>query len=295
MTIAILLAAAAVAQGHASVTPVSSDLNDYNLSLDGAEQVMVFARSEAEFRNARILIAEKSGAGWSAPVPISFSDERYADSDPWLTPDGKMLYFISDRPAEGREQGRTDYDIWRSNRTVEGWSPPEHLGPEVNSRGQELGPELHDGTLFFSSARKSGLGVLDIYRAEVVGGQFEPAKLIEGPFNTDSSESDFTLSSDGKSALFWRLLDDRGTIHISYREHDRWSEPVPLADPINSGPFNFTPSFSADGRQIRYASTVEREGQEIGLADIYEAPLPDRRESPAGAGQQPASSTSPTN
>ena len=295
LTIAILLAAAALAQNSASATPVSSNLNDYNLSLDGVEQVMVFARSEAEFRNARILIAERSGAGWSAPVPISFTDDRYADSDPWLTPDGKTLYFISDRPAEEREQGRTDYDIWQSNRTADGWSPPEHLGREVNSRGQELAPELHDGALFFSSARKNGVGGLDIYRAEVVGGRLQPAELVEGPFNTISSESDFTLSSDGQSALFWRSLDGRGTIHISYRDLDRWSDPVPLAAPINSGPFNFTPSFSADGRQIRYASTVEREGQENGLADIFESQLPDRRDTPAGAGPQPASSTSPIN
>jgi Tol biopolymer transport system component len=210
------------------------------------------------------------------PTPISFSDERYSDSDPWLTPDGRTLYFISDRPAPGRNSNRTDYDIWRATRTVRGWSSPERLGPEVNGAGQELGPELHQARLYFSSARRSGAGGLDIYQARQDGSGFETATRLEGPFNTPESESDFTLSPDGKSAMFWRSLVGRGTIHIAYAIGSGWSQPVPLPEGINAGPFNFTPSFSADGNRIRYASTFEREGQASGLADIYEARLPRR-------------------
>lgn len=110
--IAVLLLAAAYGTGLMS--HVSTDLNDYNLSLDRRDRLLVFGRSEAEFRNARIYIAERRGNLWSTPRLIDFSDDRYADSDPWLTPDGKTLYFISDRPGAGRERGRTDYDIWRS-------------------------------------------------------------------------------------------------------------------------------------------------------------------------------------
>ena len=277
MTLVLILMAATVVQhAVAPSSSVNSALNEYNLSLDEAERVMVFARSEAEFKKARILIAERSSDGWSTPSLISFSDERYADSDPWLTPDGGTLYFISDRPAVGRESGRTDYDIWRSRRTVDGWSAPEHLGAEVNGRGQELGPELHDDTLYFSSARRSGVGGLDIYRARVDGQAFEPATLLGGPFNSASSDSDFTLSADGTAAMFWRSTGDLAIIHISYRGQGGWSSPAPLPTTINSGPFNFTPAFSSDARRIRYSSTLERAGQPKGLADVHEAQLPSR-------------------
>ena len=272
--ISILMVAAMLQQTSSAIDLANSAQNDYNLSFDAAEQVMVFARSEAEFRKAQIFISEKEGEAWSQPAPISFSDVRYVDSDPWLTPDGKALYFISDRPAQGREEHRTDYDIWRSIRTAEGWSTPEHLGPQVNGPGQELGPELHEGVLYFASARRSGLGGLDIYRASLSNQTFEEAELLEGPFNTASSDSDFTLSADGTMAMFWRSIGETGVIHLSHRNEGGWSVPVPLPASINAGSFNFTPSFSSDGRRIRFASTLDRPNQKEGLADLYEAQLP---------------------
>lgn len=272
----VLSLAAAPALALALPDGLASPLNDYNPSLDQDERTMVFARSEAEFRGAKIYVAQRSAEGWSAPQPIDFSDPRYADSDPWLTPDGQTLYFISDRPAPSRAEGRRDYDIWRARREANGWSAPERLGDAVNSAGQELGPELHGGVLTFSSARRSGAGGLDIYQAAVAGDGFAPASLLPGPFNTAASESDFTLSPDGRAAMFWRSEGTRGVIHIAYREGDGWSVPQPLPDSINIGPFNFTPAFSRDGTRVRFATTRERPGQASGLADIHEAALPAR-------------------
>ncbi len=276
----LLLLAAAPVQGAPSaelVAPLSSPLNDYNASMDDAQLTLVVARSEADFAKAKIMIATRRSASeaWSEPRPIAFSDDRWADSDPWLTPDGRTLYFISTRPAPGREEDRKDYDIWRAHRTADGWSAPEHLGPGVNGRGQELGPELHNGTLYFASARKSGKGGLDIYQAAATPEGFAAATLLDGPLNTEASESDFTLSRDGRAVLFWRS-GPAGTaaIHMARRTDAGWSDPAPLPEAINLGPFNFTPSFSRDGKSIVYASTRSREGQDAGLADIYRAPLP---------------------
>lgn len=278
-TVASLAAASALAApgGQAQLLSFfSSARNDYNFSPDAAERTAVFARSDADFANARIMIAEKRNGNWTRPAPISFSDERWADSDPWLAPDGRTLFFISTRPAAGREEGRQDYDIWRSRRTQAGWSEPEHLGAGVNSRGQELGPELHGGTLYFSSARRSGKGGLDIYSAPVEGDGFGEARPIDGPFNGAESESDFTLSRDGSTALFWRMVEGRGLIHVSRRSGGGWTAPEALPESINHGPFNFTPSIARDGRSFWYASTRERPGQEAGLADIFVAALPRR-------------------
>ncbi len=273
----LLLAVAAIAATArpTMIAPLSSDLNDYNLGTDGGERTLVFARSEAEFRNARIMVASRVGSGWSDPQPIGFSDERYADSDPWLTPNGRTLFFISNRPAEGRDPSRTDYDIWRSHLTAQGWSAPERLSDEVNSAGQELGPELHDGVLYFSSARRSGRGGLDIYTARRTATGFERAAPLDGALNTPASESDFTLSPDGERALFWRGGGGgTASIYLARRTPSGWSEPQPLSASVNHGPFNFTPSFAPDGRSLWYASTRPRTGQAAGLADLYQAPLP---------------------
>jgi hypothetical protein len=262
------LAAIGAAGTARMVGDVSSPFNDYNLSYDRAERIRVFARSAADFADARIYVSEKRGARWSEPKQISFADPRYNDSDPWLTPDGKTLYFASSRPTAARPD-KTDLDLWRSRRGREGaWSAPEHLGEAVNGPGPELGPEYHGGTLYFSSVRK-GEGGLDIYSSRESAGGFEAPAPIAGPFNSAASESDFTLSADGHRAAFWRMVGDRGILHAASRSGGGWSEPRPLPGNVNIGPFNFTPSFTRDGKSLRFASTRARDGQEEGMADIF--------------------------
>jgi hypothetical protein len=251
------------------MSDVSSPANDYNLSYDRAERIRVFARSGADFADARIYVSEKKGSRWSEPRQISFADPRYSDSDPWLTPDGGTLYFASTRPTAARP-GKKDLDLWRSRRGAGGsWSAPEHLGESVNGPGPELGPEYHSGALYFSAVRKGGRGGLDIYAAREGAGGFGDPVPLAGPFNTAASESDFTLSADGRRALFWRMIGDKGVLHSAARTRAGWSDPSPLGDAVNIGPFNFTPSFGRDASTLRFASTRSRPGQAEGMADIF--------------------------
>lgn len=262
---------AAQSDGPRRLERFSSDLNDYNLSMDRGERIAVFARSQANFADAHILVSHKQDGKWSEPRPISFTDSRYSDSDPWLTPDGQWLYFISSRPTADRPD-KKDLDIWRAHRTRGEWTAPENLGPSINSAGPELGPELHRGILYFGSVRPGGKGGLDLYQAKANGAGFGNPEPLDGPFNSAESEGDPTFSRDGRTALFWR--GKQGKLMISRRIASGWSEPAALPEQINIGPFNFTPSFTADGRHFTFASTHPREGQAEGMADIYIVLLP---------------------
>ena len=248
---------------------VSSERSDYNLSVSDDGQTIVFARSDAGFANARIMVVEGGPRGRSTPVPIGFSDARYRDSDPWLTPDGRTLYFVSDRPTAARPDKR-DLDIWRSSRGADGrWGAPEHLGDEVNGKGEELGPELHDGVLYFGSARRSGLGGLDIYQAKARPGGFHRAQPMPTPINSAASEGDFTLSRDGRLALFWRQVGERGLLHVSRRTaNGGWTTPRALPDSINVGAFNFTPALNPSGTRLTFAA-IRRAGGAAETADVY--------------------------
>src|SRR6266550_6353986 len=227
----ILLVAAAAA-GLSATAPqlqsrFSSPDNDYNPSFDASEHLIVFARSKAEFKDAHIYVSRRIADGWVDPEPIAFTDARFSDSDPWLTPDGRTMYFVSNRPTVA-EPDKKDLDIWRSQRTERGWSAPEHVAG-VSSPGPELGPELHDGVLTFSSVRKGGPGGFDIYAAKRGTHGFEAPRLLAGPFNSAESDSDFTLSFDGRTAAFWRGRKDGASIYLSHRTATGWSTPVKLA------------------------------------------------------------------
>jgi hypothetical protein len=68
---------------------------------------------------------------------------------PSLSPDGRLLFFISDRPG-----GYGDYDIWMTRRAshTAAWEPAVNLGPTINSPDVDLGGCLApDGsTLYFA-------------------------------------------------------------------------------------------------------------------------------------------------
>jgi hypothetical protein len=151
---------------------LSTNANEYNPSLSPDGRTLVFARSAADFRTPAILVSRLERGEWSTPRPVPFADPRFGDSDPTFAPDGRTLYFISDRPAPGRDASRRDLDLWRVRFDAGRWGTPEHLGNEVNGPGQELGPAWHDGWLYFGSTRGGQARMLDLFRARDTGEGF---------------------------------------------------------------------------------------------------------------------------
>lgn len=271
----------AAREGAAKLTGegwLSGTRNDYNLSLDAAGQRMGFARSDAGFKNSRIWVARREGRGWSEPAQVPFSDPRYKDSDPWLTPEGDTLYFVSNRPVRG-DAPNTSLDIWRAAVRADGFGTPEHLAG-VASAGDELGPELHDGVLYFNSSRKDGPAQLSIYRAQAKGNGFDAPQALTAPFNEGRIQGDFTLSPDGKVAVFWSRRGESEELDLfaSCRGPHGWATAARLPAPLNGAGMDFTPSFSADGNTLYFASlrgadgAADPNGLLNGQSNLYTVP-----------------------
>ena len=81
-----------------------------------------------------------------------------------VSPDGKHLYFSSNRPG-----GFGMYDIYKANINDDGTlSDVENLGQNVNSEGQEGFPFFsNDNVLYFSSDGHLGIGGLDVFLFKV--------------------------------------------------------------------------------------------------------------------------------
>lgn len=158
-------------------------------------------------------------------------------------------------------------NIWRSDLVEDRWTAPGPIS-KANSAGVELGPEVHGDQLTFNSTRSGGAGGLDIWSMPLAGDA--PPQPLPSPINSKANEGDFTLSRNGRVALFWS---DRlggaggGDIWLSVKRGDTWSEPVNLGDRVNSPGFDFTPSLSADERTLYFASV--RASGAPGLADLY--------------------------
>lgn len=116
---------------------------------------MIFLSADANFTNYRLLSLRCEGGAWGKPAPLPFSSAPpVLEADPFLTPDGKRLYYISTRHDPKHE----DFDIWFVDRLSNGaWSEPTRLPEPVNSPASELLPRQDaQGRLYFGSARAGG-------------------------------------------------------------------------------------------------------------------------------------------
>lgn len=88
-----------------------------------------------------------------------FTNNAAATGFPSLSPDGKSLYFVSDRSG-----GFGGFDIYKSMRIGSGWSEPRNLGESINTTGDEITPSSDGENLFFASTQHNGFGGFDIFK-----------------------------------------------------------------------------------------------------------------------------------
>jgi len=125
--------------------------------------LLFFTRS-ADLANSQLWISNKVGPVWGEPVKMEFCVETSQYLSPSISDDGMTLLFASNMPG-----GQGGNDIWMSqyDKGTKKWGAPVNLGPEINTPGDDNYPFIHDdGTLYFSSTGRLGMGGLDIYKAE---------------------------------------------------------------------------------------------------------------------------------
>lgn len=193
-----LLAACAIPSG------VNSPAIETGGSFHPSGTMFVFARAAGRWGDsgrAVLHVTHNVDGRWSTPAPLPFSG-LHDDSDPFFTPDGRQLLFISDRPADGPASD----DVWRVRYLDGDWGVPERLGPEINSAFREFSPVMvGDGSIYFASMRPGGTGQGDLYISYPVDGEWS-APVPLSPINTAESELNFALCPGGEVAYFARSI-----------------------------------------------------------------------------------------
>jgi Tol biopolymer transport system component len=196
---------------------------------------------------------------WTSPVTILIHDV-YSFNDPFLTPDEKKLFFISDRPLSGQGP-KKDYDIWYVERQSGKWSEPINAGKNINSEKNEYYISFtKSGKMYFSSniADKEGKNNFDIYSSEFRGGKFEPPVRLGPGVNSPHYEADVFVAPDESFLVFATNRPEglgSGDLHISFRDaNGSWTTSRSLGNNINTERNDFCPYVSPDGKYLFYAS-----------------------------------------
>lgn len=167
---------------------LNGSLHDGPASFSNEGTFMAFTRNNYRAKN-KIKVVElqiwfsnfKEGK-WSKPIPFNYNNTAYSVGQPCLTPDGNTLYFASDKPG-----GFGGVDLYKTNKDTSGvWQKPINLGDKINTEGDEMFPflETKNGTFFFSSNGRFGLGGLDIFIAKLNGTEFSQPYNAGFPLNT---------------------------------------------------------------------------------------------------------------
>jgi Tol biopolymer transport system component len=219
---------------------------------------------------------EGLGAPWGPPRNLGPMINTAGSSTgvPNLAPDGRRLFFGSDRPG-----GFGSTDLWVARRDDPkddfAWKTPVNLGSAINSSGGK------DSPVFFED-RETRVTTLYFTRFDGPGGSFETPdenwNIYVSKLRTDGSfgpgvrvpelnslfrNTRMAVRSDGLEMFLTSnrpggIGPDKLNLNIwvstRARTRDRWSTPVDLGSPINVGASDRGPALSFDGTTLYFGS-----------------------------------------
>ena len=145
-----------------------------------------------------IKVGEFNQPEWGALAPFEHNDPEYNTGHPCISPEGRRLYFVSDRPG-----GQGGTDIWYSDNLGGEWGAPKNMGPKVNTSGNEMYPYVTaDSVLYFSSNGHPGLGGYDLFYCRL--GASGPGGVLNlgAPLNSRFDDRNLILMKDDSTGFF---------------------------------------------------------------------------------------------
>lgn len=168
------------------------------LSNDG--QRMLIYRDDNK-ANGDIYESLLNGTAWSEPTKLPEPiNSPYMESSASISPDGKTIYFVSNRPS-----GLGGLDIWYCSKNKEGkWGEAINLGAPVNSEGDEEGVFIHpDGkTIYFSARKHNNPSGYDIFYTYNQNGKWSSPKNLGVGINSLADDVYFVMEANGKVGYY---------------------------------------------------------------------------------------------
>lgn len=173
------------------------------ITVDG--QWMYFTacgRSDSE-GSCDIYRAKHTPEGWGEVENLGKPlNSKAWDAHPSISPDGKTLYFVSNRAG-----GKGKKDIWMARQKADGtFMPPVNLGDSINTSAEEMSPYIHpdNQTLYFTSKGWLGMGGFDLYKStrKTNKNEWTTPKNLGYPINTVNDEVGLIVNAKGDKAYY---------------------------------------------------------------------------------------------
>ena len=187
-----------------------NDIHDANATISNDGNTMYFTRDNVNKRNKKIYDrkgtthlkiykATLKDSLWSEVTELPFNDNVYSTGHPALSPDNKTLFFVSDRDG-----GLGQTDIYSVAINQDGsYGEPVNLGEKINTEGKEVFPFVaKDSTLYFSSDGFLNLGLLDIFKSNIIKDQDAQAVNLGAPYNSGYDDFAYFVDPNDEAGYF---------------------------------------------------------------------------------------------
>jgi|GEM_PF-586916 len=199
-----------------------------------------------------ICFSKKVDGKWTRPRVSNISG-KWKDTDPFVSPDGKRIFFVSNRPLHGEPQDKAqkNFHLWYADRISDDeWSAPHHIDAPVNLAGvNNYAPSVsRSGSLFFCSRGREGHAGMGSYCAAWLGDHYDKPKLLL--LNENADTQDPFIAPDESYIIFASANE----LYVSFREGDGWSAGQKLGRQVNNGDAISSPYVSPDGKMLYYST-----------------------------------------
>jgi hypothetical protein len=221
-------------------------------SPDGKEVYWNIAYSIKEDAKAFIVYSKIENGEWTRPEFVSFTNMEYIYVYPFLSYDGKELYFISNEPT-GSPNLKDEYNIWVVRRNGNQWDVPVPLPYPVYGRGITSGPSVTtSGVLYYTLITEEEQA---IYRSRCIDGTYSEPERLPDTVNSTDNQFDGVIAPDESYMLLpvSNRSDSYGSIdlYVTFRDHhDNWTPVANLGNTINTKRVESAARISPDGRFI---------------------------------------------
>lgn len=202
-------------RGWSKATNVGAPINTKGhdaavaLNADGSKMIIYIDDNG----NGNLYESLRTGDKWSKPKAFNKEiNSPFHEASAWHSPDGRQLYFISERPLT-KNGGPKDKDIYIAtwDDKKKDWGNIERLPDNINSKYDEDGIYAHpDGkTIYFSSRGHNSMGGYDVFKSvRQEDGTWSEPENLGYPINTPDDDVFFTVAANGRDAYMTSYRED---------------------------------------------------------------------------------------
>ena len=180
---------------HEATVAITNDGRTIYFSRDNLNKRNKLDSDKKGTTHLKIYKATLDSGNWKDIEELPFNDDNYSVYHPALSPDNTKLYFTSDKDGG---YGQTDIYVVDILEEGNSYGEPINLGASINTSGREGFTFIaKDSTMYFSSDGYMNLGLVDIFKSNLLKDSNAKPENLGAPFN--SGHDDFALYIDSET------------------------------------------------------------------------------------------------